>query len=86
MYSNGYNTSRTIASLTSDDSKVLGNLKPKLKCIKERYNLQTNKFKTMNSNWTPLKDKGSNHTVRKKCLFSNLLKMLNKMYIFFKDL
>lgn len=64
MNSNSFaNSQRTIANLTNDDSKVLGNIKPKLKIVHERYNMTTNKYKTLNSSWTPLKDKNTNRTV-----------------------
>ena len=56
--------SRSVASLTNDDTKILGNIKPKLKKLEEQYNLQTNKFKTLNSSWTPLVNKAANKTVR----------------------
>jgi hypothetical protein len=57
------NPNRTIASLTNDDSKILGNLKPKLKKLQEQNTIQTNKLKTLNSTWTPLVTKHSNHSI-----------------------
>ena len=62
---NTYMTSspRTLSLLTNDDSKILGNIKPKLKKLQEQYNLQTSKFKTLNSSWTPLIDKSANRNV-----------------------
>ena len=55
---------RTLNSLTNDDSKILGNIKPKLKKLQEQYNLQTSKYKTLNSSWTPLVDKTANRNVK----------------------
>ena len=55
--------SRSVASLTNDDSKILGNIKPKLKKLEEQYNIQSHKFKTINSSWTPLVNKTANRTV-----------------------
>ena len=56
-------STRSISALTNDDTKILGNIKPKLKKLQEQYNLQTNKYKTLNSSWTPLKDKTANRNV-----------------------
>ena len=56
-------STRSISVLTNDDTKILGNIKPKLKKLQEQYNLQTNKYKTLNSSWTPLKDKTANRNV-----------------------
>jgi hypothetical protein len=54
----------SISLLTNDDSKILGNMKPKLKKLQETYNnIQTSKFKTLNSSWTPLNDKNANTSV-----------------------
>jgi hypothetical protein len=54
----------SISLLTNDDSKILGNIKPKLKKLQETYNnVQTSKFKTLNSSWTPLNDKNANTNV-----------------------
>ena len=58
-----HSSTRSISTLTNDDSKILGNIKPKLKKLQEQYNLQTNKYKTLNSSWTPLKDKTANRNV-----------------------
>jgi len=57
------NPNRTIAALTNDDTKVLGNLKPKLKKLEEQNTIQTNKLKTLNSSWTPLATKHANHSI-----------------------
>jgi hypothetical protein len=55
--------SRSLASLTADDSKILGNLKPRLKKLEEQYNVQSAKFKVLNSSWTPLVNKSANMSV-----------------------
>ena len=57
------NPNRTIATLTNDDSKILGNLKPKLRKLEEQNTIQTNKLKTLNSTWTPLTTKHANHSI-----------------------
>lgn len=54
----------SISLLTNDDSKILGNIKPKLKKLQETYNnIETSKFKTLNSSWTPLNNKNANTNV-----------------------
>ena len=54
----------SISLLTNDDSKILGNIKPKLKKLHETYNnVETSKFKTLNSSWTPLNNKNANTNV-----------------------
>lgn len=60
-----FTNTKTIANLTNDDSKVLGKIAPKIKIAQEKYYLDTNKYKTINSSWTPLKDRSSNRIVRK---------------------
>ena len=64
-YANKNANSQSIATLTLNDSKILGNIKPKLKKLEETYNIQTNKFKTLNSSWTPLYNKNVNRSVNK---------------------
>ncbi|RNA43582.1 epithelial cell-transforming sequence 2 oncogene-like [Brachionus plicatilis] len=56
-------TQKTIANLTNDDSKVLGKIAPKIKRVREKFALETNKYKTVNSSWTPLKDRESNRII-----------------------
>ena len=54
----------SLSVLTNDDSKILGsNMRSKLKRLDEQVNLQTSKFKTINSTWTPLNNKQSNANV-----------------------
>lgn len=61
-------TQKTIANLTNDDSKVLGKIAPKIKRVREKFALETNKYKTVNSSWTPLKDRESNRIVTLKII------------------
>lgn len=55
--------SRSLAELTADDSKILGNIQPRLRKLEEQYNIQSNKFKVVNSSWTPLVNKSANTSV-----------------------
>ncbi|CAF0730595.1 unnamed protein product [Brachionus calyciflorus] len=71
---------KTIASLTNDDTKVLGNIAPKLKRVKEQYDLETNKYKTLNSSWTPLKDKNSN-----KIIFEERVELVSNWFDLWSD-
>lgn len=53
-----------VSSLTNNDSKILGNsLKLKSKKLNEQTHLSSNKFKTLNSSWTPLVNKDANKNV-----------------------
>jgi hypothetical protein len=54
----------SISLMTNDDSKILGNIKPKLRKLQENYqDIQTNKLKTLNSSWTPLNNLKANNNV-----------------------
>lgn len=57
-------TGQRMSTLTNNDSKILGNsLRLKSKKLHEQTHLNTNKFKTLNSSWTPLVNKTANKTV-----------------------
>ncbi len=63
-------------------------MRSKLKRLDEQFNLQTNKFKTLNSTWTPLSNKQSNTSVSCYCyLFVRgfqpmLLRISQNVYVF----
>ena len=55
--------STNLAYLTNNDSKVLGRSKAKFERIQTQNEFQTHKYKTLNSNWTPLSNKSANKSV-----------------------
>lgn len=55
--------STNLAHLTNNDSKILGRSKAKLQKLQTQSEFQTNKYKTLNSNWTPLNNKNANRSV-----------------------
>ena len=52
-----------ISYLTNNDSKILGRSKAKLQKLQTETEFQTNKYKTLNSSWTPLVNKIANRSV-----------------------
>jgi hypothetical protein len=57
-------TSTNLFNLTNNDSKILGRSKAKLEKLQTQQEFQTNKYKTLNSSWTPLANKTANKSVR----------------------
>ena len=55
--------SMNISYLTNNDSKILGRSKAKLQKLQTETEFQTNKYKTLNSSWTPLVNKTANRSV-----------------------
>ena len=62
-YSGEY-SHRTLASLTADDSKILGSRKLKLISHKTQRATGSRKSSILNSSWTPLVNKSANRSVR----------------------